>query len=293
MFQHGKQVLPVLILLCATGSAQPNNSAAPASSVAESPIQIYATISAKDGPTVAPAASTLNIAVDKQRAQVHSLRPAKDDELLFAVMVDDSSSEKPRAQSIKDAAGQIFQGLLSGQSRGYLVLVDQTVQPSKRPLQPSEVQGMIDKIGFGGGSALFDGIGQTCAQILERSQNPDTPRRVLIVLSDGDDNYSHLTFSKAEEAAEREGVAIFSLSEFSPSTAGAAILKQASRDTGGRDIFVNKLSEGVAPLLAAIQGQQVLSIVPSQRADQKLHSLVVKTTEKGISISVPARIMLP
>jgi hypothetical protein len=54
-----------------------------------------------------------------------------------------------------------------------------------------------------------------------------------------------------------------------------------------------KLGDGVAPLIAAIQGQSVLSIVPSQAADQKLHSLAVKTTEKDLSVSVQAHILLP
>jgi Ca-activated chloride channel homolog len=235
----------------------------------------------------------LNAALDKQPAQVLSLRPAKDENLLFAVMVDVSRSESARAQLIKDVATGIFEGLSNNQCHGYLALVNQTVQRSTRPLQPSEVAAMIDKVGFGGGTALFDGIAQISNRVLGVSQNPDTPRRLLILLSDGDDNYSHLTLANAEEVAEREGVAVFSLAEFSDSGQGEGVLRQVSKDTGGREIVVNKLSEGIAPLLAAIQGQSVLTIVPSQAADQKLHSLVVKTTEKGISVSVPAHIPLP
>jgi Ca-activated chloride channel family protein len=302
MFQCGKQALPILILLCAAGNAQPNNSPVQAPSTAKPPIQIFATIATKGGSSVLPNSSKLNATVDKQPAQVLSLRPAKDEKLLFAVMVDVSGSERARAQLIKDVATGIFEGLSNNQCHGYLVLVDQTVQRSTRPLQPSEVAAMIDKVGFGGGTALFDGIAQISDKVLGVSQNPDTPRRILILLSDGDDNDSHLTFANAEEVAEREGVAVFSLVAdtapgpgspgFSGSSQGEEILRQVSKDTGGREIVVNKLSEGIAPLLAAIQGQSVLTIVPSQAADQKLHSLVVKTTEKDISVSVPAHILL-
>jgi Ca-activated chloride channel family protein len=293
MIRRGKQIVWSSILVCAAAHAQTNLATAQSPVIRTPPVQVFVSISAKDGSAASPALTTLSVLLDRQPAQVVSLQPAKDEKLLFAVIVDDSSSERTRQQSIKDAAIRIFQGLLDDQSHGYLVLVDQTVQPSKRPLQPSEVQATIDKIGFGGGTALFDGIAQTCSQILGRSQNPDTPRRVLILLSDGDDNYSHLTFAKSEEIAEREGVAVFSLAERSSSNQGAATLTQVSKDTGGRDILVNKLSEGIAPLLSAIRGQQSLDILPSQKADQKFHSLVVKTTEKGISVSVPAHIPLP
>jgi Ca-activated chloride channel homolog len=293
MIQLGKQVLWGSIFACAAGHAQSNIPAAQAPVAARLPVQVFATMSTKDGSVATPATSTLQAAIDKQPAQVLLLRPVKDDKLLFAVLIDISSSEASKEQPIKDAALRLFQGLSNEQSYGYLVLVNQLVLPSKRPLQPSEVQATLDRIRFYGGTALYDGIGQICTQILGISQNPDTPRRVLILLSDGDDNYSHLTFAKAEEAAEREGVAIFSLAESSSPSKGEASLKQASKDTGGREIVVNKLSEGIAPLLTAIQGQLVLSIAPSQAADQKLHSLAVKTTEKDISVSVPAHILLP
>jgi hypothetical protein len=259
-------------------------------------IPIYASIVAKDGSTTTPAPEIFSVLLDKQQAQVTSVRPAKDEKLLFAVIVDVSGSRSPQAQSIKDAAFRIFQGLSSDRSQGYLVLLDQRVTPSNRPLnasEASEVQTAIDKIGFGGGTALYDGIERTCTQTLGRSQNPTSPRRILILLSDGDDDYSHLTLAKADEAAEREGVAVFSLATSPLSSQGEASLKQASKDTGGRAFFVNQLSGGVEPLLAAIQGQSILNIVPSQAANQKLHSLVVRISEKDLSVSVPARILLP
>jgi len=235
----------------------------------------------------------LSVTIDKRPVQLVSLRPAKDDKLLFVLLVDISTSQAPKAQSIKDAAVRIFDGLSTGGNQGYLVLMNQLVMPSKRPLQTSEVQATLDQIRFNGGTAVYDAIAQSCTNILAASRNLDYPRRDLIVLSDGDDNYSHLTFLQAEEAAQREGIAIFSSAEFSSESKGEAVLKQASRDTGGRDVFVNKLPDGVAPLLAAIQDQWVLNITPAQAADQKLHSLSVKTSEKDLSIAEPSRIPLP
>jgi hypothetical protein len=293
MLQFGKRFLSGLIFLGAAANAQSSNPAAQAPLVGRPPIQIFAAISTKNGSIETPAPSTLNAFIDKQPVQVLSLRPAKDDKLLFAMLVDVSGSGWEKGQSIKDAAMRLFQGLSNEQSQGYLLLLNQQVMLSKRPLQPSEVQSTLDLIRFYGGTALYDGIAQTCTLTLNASQNPGTPRRVLIVLSDGDDNESHLTLAKAEEACEREGVAIFSLAEPSDSKKGGTALTQVSHDTGGVEVFVNKRSDGIAPLLVAIQGQSVLSIQPSQAADRELRSLVVKTTEKDISVSVPAHVLLP
>ena len=284
----------VFVLLCAAGHAQ--TGASIQAPVDRSPVQIFATALAKDGSPAAPAPATLNVSIDRQPAKSVSMRSAKDDKLLFALTVDISSSEAPEAKAIKEAAVRVFEALSTGENRGYIVLLNTTVAQSNRPLQPAEVSATLDRIHFGGGTALFDGIGQICGQVLGKSQNPDSPRRILIIFSDGSDNYSHLTLDEAEEAAERQGVAIFSLAvrahQSSSSAAGDAVLRQVSRDTGGREILVDKLSDGIAPLLFAIQAQQALSIVPSQQPDRKLHSLVVKSTTKDTSVSVPAHILL-
>jgi hypothetical protein len=238
----------------------------------------------------------LAVSIDKRPAQIVSVLPAKDDRLLFAVMLDISSSMVPREKAVKDAAVQIFRGLSNDQSQGYLVLMNKSSYPSKRPLQPSEVEAELAQIRFNGRTALYDGIAQTCTQTLGMSRNPDTPRRVLILLSDGGDNASQVLLDKVGEIAEREGVAIFSLAEYPSSDSEEQErldLRQFGRDTGGMAIQPGKLGDGVAPLIAAIQGQSVLSIVPSQAADQKLHSLAVKTTEKDLSVSVQAHILLP
>jgi Mg-chelatase subunit ChlD len=275
-------------------AAHPQSSASATSPTSGgSPLQVFTTISTKSGSPPALDPSVLNATIDKRPVQVASIRPAKDDKLLFVLLVDISTSEAPKAQVIKDAAVRVFDGLSTGANQGYLVLFNQLVMPSKRPLSTSEVQTTLDEIRFNGGTAVYDGIAQSCAQILSASQHPDMSRRILIVLSNGDDNYSHITFAQAEESAQRLGVTVFSLAESSASTKGEAILKQISRDTGGREVFVDKLPEGITPLLASIQSQWVLNIGPSQAADQKLHSLSVNTSQKDLSIFAPSRIQLP
>lgn len=158
----------------------------------------------------------------------------------------------------------------------------------------SEVHGIFDNATFGGGTAVYDAIDQTCIQKLSRSGNPDTPRRAILLISDGDDNSSTLTRADVEAAAEKEGAAVFSLATWSSlaGTRGEKFLKEIGYDTGGQAIIVKNLADGVALLLAAVENQWALSFVPAQGLDQRMHSLDIKATQKDIHISAPAHIFV-
>jgi Ca-activated chloride channel homolog len=254
-------------------------------------VQVFLTASDKRNSPVMPAQSELRVFVDKQPAQVYSLRAAKSDALVFAVVVDTSKSDAGGAALIKKAALQLFQGLSTDGNQGYLVLFSGSIATSRQPLQVSQAQSVLDAVKFSGGTAVYDAIEQTCIQKLSRSGNPNSPRRVILLISDGEDNQSHVTHTAAEETAEKEGVAVFSLitqtSLAGPQ--GEHFMRQVSQDSGGWATSVRNPTDGVAPLLMAVENQWALSFAPAQSLDQKLHSLDIKTEQKDIRISAPAR----
>jgi len=100
-----------------------------------------------------------------------------------------------------------------------------------------------------------------------------------------------MNFLKAYEAAEAEGVSIFSLETGSPNRLDKFALKEFSHDTGG-EFVEKKNSDGVNSLLAAIDRQVAVSLTRIQKPDGKLHLLTVKTSQRGIHISAPAEISL-
>jgi hypothetical protein len=141
---------------------------------------------------------------------------------------------------------------------------------------------------------VYDAIDQTCIQNLSRSGNPSNPRRVILLISDGEYNQSHVTDTVAEETAEKEGVAVFSLIT-EPSLAGPRgehFMKEVSQDTGGWAIKAKNPTDGVAPLLRAIEDQWALSFVPAQSLNQKSHSLGLRSSQKDIHFSAPAHIFV-
>lgn len=270
------------------------------------PLQIYITASGKDDSPPILTLSKLKGRVDKQDAQLTSLRSASADKMRFALLVDASNSEAKQAESIREAAVQLFQGLLEQGNEGYLLVFNEQVFTSSKPLQLSEVRQALESgvrqahecVEPCGGSAINDAIAFASQKILNKHGNPEIPRRVIFLISDGEDNASKIYLGETEDIAIREGVAIFSLqtgtSEMGSSEARHAklFLQLASLDTGGRTFQPKRVEDGVPLLLEAIHKQWVLCVVPSQVHDQKMHDLSVKSSEKNVQISAPARILL-
>lgn len=167
--------------------------AARQSAPTQSEVQFFLTALAKDGSPTLLQEAGLSVLIDKTAAQVRGVRSAKDDQLLFAVLIDVSRSDAATANSIKEAAAQLFQGLASGQNQGYLVLFNHRVAMSQVPLSVPQAKKVLDSAMFGGGTAVYDAIEQSCEQKLSRSGNPAISRRVIVLISDGEDNQSHVT----------------------------------------------------------------------------------------------------
>jgi Mg-chelatase subunit ChlD len=292
MIQRAFYFLCSALFLCIASQNQVAGQVAPFQPFANPAAQVYLTASGKDGSPAIPAQSELLAFVYKQPAQITSLHSAKDDNLLFALLVDTSTSQAPNAESIRKAATLLFQGLSTGGNQGYLVAFDTQALMSNRPLQPSEARDALNGLKFGGATASDDAIGDTCTRILSRSKNPDFPRRAIFLITDGEDNQSRINRTKAAEIAVTEGIEIFSLATPHSASSGKRNLNEISNNTGGKAILDKKLEEGVEPLLTAINEQWVLSLVPSQASDKKWHSLVIETTQRDVSLSTPAKVFL-
>lgn len=262
---------------------------------AKASVQVFLTAIGKSSSSTMPTLSELSVSVDKQQAQVTTLRSAKDDALLFALVVDASSSDKSSTALIRKAAVQLFQGLSTNSNRGYLALFNLSVAISRQPVQVSEAQSVLEATKFGGATAVYDAIGKTCVEKLSRSGNVDTPRRVILLISDGEDNQSHITSSAAQAACEKEGVAVFALVVHSPlgGPRGEQFLRELSQNTGGVAVNVKNLTDGVAVLLRAIEDQWALTLVPARSLDHTMHMLSVKSMQEDVRFSVPSQIFIP
>ena len=163
----------------------------------------------------------------------------------------------------------------------------------------------------GGGTALYDAVYQGCAAARARGPRRWTRRtdvrRVLVVISDGDDNLSRHSRSEALEMAQRAGIVIYTISTSTNwilTDQETSSVQQADRkyqkDEGDRVLeqFADEAAAGPsfpyhADDLAVsfreigeeLRSQYSLGYVPAGRVtDGKFHTIRVAVGTKGLQV---------
>ncbi len=105
-----------------------------------------------------------------------------------------------------------------------------------------------------GGTALYDAVIFACDRFMKKDPNL-TVRRVLVLLTDGEDDASRARLDEAVTAAQESGTVIFSLntSESQNGVRGIRALRELSEKTGGELIALQ--SRGVKKTLAEVEEQ--------------------------------------
>jgi Ca-activated chloride channel family protein len=124
---------------------------------------------------------------------------------------------------------QRFSGYLIGFGNEAELMVDTT----------SDAEPIIEKLRKlkpGGGSALFDAVYKACTERKLVKGEPVDPRRVIIIIGDGNDNHSSKTLNEVIEVAQRNLVTVYGISTiYSGFTSeGSDNLIRLAEETGGR-----------------------------------------------------------
>jgi VWFA-related protein len=237
--------------------------------------------------------------------------------LRIGLLLDTSNSIRERLNFEQDAAFDFLYNVIRrGRDQAFLMTFDD---------QPEVIQGYTDDLDTlhnaiqrqraGGGTALYDAIYQACAT--EMMHPPPPPgstqefRRVLVVISDGDDNLSQKSRSEALEMAQRVGVVIYTIStstewekpddEVNENTSadrkyhkegGDLVLQGLSDSTGGRAFFpykVDDLNQSFLAIGDELRSQYSLAYAPLGRlVDGKFHSIKILVDQKDLIVRARA-----
>jgi len=218
--------------------------------------------------------------------------------LRLGLLIDASNSQRTSTlyKPGLGAASDFVSKLLTGpDDRGFVVKV--TVIPEASELMTG-AQFMNYKLNVtpGGGTALYDGVGFACDSEM-KSSGVEASRRVLIVLSDGDDNLSHIPRRAAIDKALQAGVVIFSVSTldefstFSYGERGNSTLEHLSDETGG-EAFLHlnpkKIDESFPTIAEAVRNMYFVTFEPADATHKGFHRLELKVSGKNkIQIRAP------
>jgi VWFA-related protein len=166
--------------------------------------------------------------------------------LRVGIMLDTSSSIRSRFQFEQDSAIAFLLQVLHLNDRAFVEGFDiQTDLAQDFTNNVDLLNEGIRKLRPGGGTALFDSLYKTCRDQMLTLRETGAVRRALILVSDGDDNYSRVQESDAIKMCQRADTIVYSIStNISPSKdKGDDVLKQISEATGGQAFYPIKLED--------------------------------------------------
>jgi Ca-activated chloride channel homolog len=225
--------------------------------------------------------------------------------LRIGILLDTSNSIRPRLEFEKDAAMDFLQHVIRrNQDQAFLMTFDnepEVIQDYTGDL--ALLTDAIRKQRAGGGTALNDAIYLAA----EKLTNPPLPkvnpevRRVLVVISDGDDNLSDHALSESVEAAIRAEAAIYCISTNTDWLAidgdkprkmhvegGDKVLEEFADQSGGRVFYpykVDDLAQSFVDIGTELRSQYFIAYSPTNvQSTGQYHKIEVQTDRKGLNV---------
>ena len=156
----------------------------------------------------------------------------------------------------------------------------------------------INQLAPGGGTALWDTVAFGAEKLTDRPE-AEPVARVLIVISDGEDNTSGITLKQAIASAQRGEVAIYTVStreetqEDSRDLPGDHALQTLSGLTGGAAFIpgsIRRLKGSLADLQQVIRGRYRISYKPASfQRDGRYRAVDINAVKDGHKLKVYAR----
>ena len=168
--------------------------------------------------------------------------------LSIALLIDSSASVREKIRFEQEAAVEFFYSILQRKmDQGLLVTFDDGVDLAQDYTDDPEVLAKaVRKIRPGGATSLYDAMYLAASKKLIGQQG----RRVIILISDGEDNASERELTDTLEEVHRNDVVVYAISTTATAVQkskgqeqGDKILKKVTDETGGKVFFPRKLAD--------------------------------------------------
>lgn len=234
--------------------------------------------------------------------------------LRIGMLLDTSNSIRDRLKFEQEASTNfLFSVLRRNKDEAFIMTFDDEPQVLQSFTgDAGALRDQIFKTRAGGGTAIYDAIYSACANELSHpprppGDQPDVVRRVMILISDGEDNLSTHTRADVIEMAQRASVVIYTiststqwiaLSQTDPNklanrknhlTEGDQILQDLANDTGGRAFFpyhVDDLDQSFQDIGDELRNQYSIAYNPTNYVlDGRYHKIRIETPDhKGYQV---------
>jgi len=190
--------------------------------------------------------------------------------LQVGLLIDASNSVRDRFKFEQESAIEFLnQTVRLRYDSAFVVGFDATPEITQDFTDNSELLAHgVHELRPGGGTALYDAIYFACRDKLLKAPKSVDVRRAIILLSDGEDNLSHVTREEAIEMAQRAEAIIYTISTNVSGTKGAGdkVLERIADATGGRAFFPFQIRDVVnafAEIQEELRSQYAVSYKPA------------------------------
>jgi len=210
--------------------------------------------------------------------------------LRIGLLIDTSNSIRGRLHFEKDAAVDFLKAALRpDKDLAFVVAFDvehEVVQDYTADIEKLSMA--INRLKAGGVTSLFDAVFFSCKEKLSSSPPPEGYlRRVMIVLSDGQDNRSVHSEDEALSIAQRAEVTVFTISTSrGEGGKGDKVLRRLANETGGRAFFeAGDLAANFEEIARELRSQYSLAYVSTNSAhDGTFRTITIQPVRKNLRV---------
>ena len=159
----------------------------------------------------------------------------------------------------------------------------------------------VERLKIGGGTALYDAVHAACQKLRNR-QEQDMVARVLVVLSDGQNNAGVVTLEHAIDAAQEAEVTVYAIStnyrtldpehDFA-SHEGNSNLRKLAEQSGGRVLFPNTpkdVAKAFVKIEEELRSRYAVSYKPAEfTPDGHYRTIKIEARKAGDKLEIRAR----
>jgi len=232
---------------------------------------------------------------EKPVDEIRSFRRETDLPLQVGLLIDASNSIRDRFKFEQESAIEFLnQTIRPKYDQAFVVGFDTEFEVTQDFTDSTEALSKgVRALRPGGGTAMYDAIYRTCREKLLKSAQTSEVRRAIILVSDGEDNYSRVTRDESIEMALRANVIVYTISTNFPSGGdGDKVLQRIADATGGRAFQPFQLSD-VANAFARIQddlrSQYALSYRPAEFHHDGRYRTIEITAQNRKGLKVRSR----
>lgn len=220
--------------------------------------------------------------------------------LRLGLVIDTSGSVRDRFSFEQAAADKFLQTVVTNKDDlSFVVGVNNSVR-FVQDFTPDQslTSRAVDRLAPAGGTALWDAVAFAADKLANRPESQPVAR-VIVVISDGEDNSSSATLKQAIASAQRGEVAVYTVStrdgshEGNSALLGDHALRTLAELTGGATFVpgsVRNLGGSLADLQQVIRGRYLVSYKPDAfKRDGRYRAIDIKAEKDGRKFKVYAR----